>query len=125
MATTRLQEVTKCVTPPIDSQQNTQNADKLYIVVLSSLDSGQKMAQACHAMATFALEHPEVTRHWHDTSNTIAVLEHHDLQERVASLEKKGRTLVRFHEPDMDNVLTAFCAEPASKYQLSHLRLAR
>lgn len=100
------------------------NLDRLYIVVLTSLTPIQKGVQACHAISTFALEHPETTKRWHSTSNTLVMLEHDDLHERAAALEKKGRAVVRFHEPDMGNLLTAICTEPSSKYQLSHLRLA-
>lgn len=48
---------------------------KLYLVVLKSLSTGMKAAQACHAMFAFTQTYPEATERWrHD--NNIVVLEH-------------------------------------------------
>lgn len=51
-------------------------AEKVYIIVLGSLTSGQKMAQACHAITAFTFAHPEKARDWFENSNNIVVLEH-------------------------------------------------
>ena len=50
--------------------------DKLYIIVLKSLSSGLKAAQACHAITAFTFAHPEKARDWFENSNNIVVLEH-------------------------------------------------
>lgn len=50
--------------------------DKLYIIVLKSLSSGLKAAQACHAARAFQEEHTAIEADWYRTSNNIVVLEH-------------------------------------------------
>ena len=45
-------------------------ADRLYILVDERLSSGQKMSQACHAVAQFMLEHPG---EWNN--DTIVILD--------------------------------------------------
>lgn len=39
--------------------------EKLYIIVRGDLPAGAQCAQACHAISTFAAEHPEVHLSWH------------------------------------------------------------
>lgn len=97
--------------------------DKLYIIVLKSLSTGLKAAQACHALHAFTQTYPDITRAW-EADNNIVVLEHDDLLTTAEMLEGLGHSLVRFHEPDMDDALTAICVEPAAKKRLSGLRLA-
>lgn len=96
---------------------------KLYIVVSNSLSAGLKCAQACHAMHAFTLAHPDATREW-EAHNNIVVLEHGDIPGTADMLEALGLRLSRFHEPDLDDALTAICVEPAGGRQLSTLRLA-
>ena len=96
---------------------------KMYIIVLKSLSSGLKAAQACHALHLFTLSFPDITRAW-EVDNNIVVLEHDDLLTTAEMLEGLGHSLVRFHEPDLDDALTAICVEPAAKKQLSGLKLA-
>ena len=50
--------------------------DKLYIVVDSALEPGPKVAQACHALAEYLFLFPEKARTWHESSNTLVILEH-------------------------------------------------
>lgn len=97
---------------------------KLYIVVLKSLSVGLKAAQACHAMHAFTLAYPEKCAAWHEQSSNIVVLEQEDIGSTADLLEAHGLALVRFHEPDMDDVLTAFCVEPAAKRLVRDLSLA-
>ena len=97
---------------------------KLYLVVLRSMSAGLKAAQACHALHAFTSAYPEVVRIW-EQENNIVVLDDRDPETTVGDLERRGFAVARFHEPDLDNVLTAFCAEPAAGRWLSSLPLAR
>jgi hypothetical protein len=38
---------------------------KLYIITRRDLSAGAQCAQACHALSTFAREHPEAHKSWH------------------------------------------------------------
>ena len=96
---------------------------KLYLIVMRSLSAGMKAAQACHAMHAFTQAHPAITAEW-QRDNNIVVLEHDNIAERAEDLERRGYTLVRFHEPDLDDALTAICVEPAAWRHVSSLRLA-
>jgi hypothetical protein len=98
--------------------------DKLYIIVDSSLSPGLKMAQGIHASKLFEREYPELEQQWYEESNNIVVLEHEDLVDVARELEQLGYKLSRFHEPDLDDALTAVCAEPKAWRVLSNIRLA-
>jgi len=97
---------------------------KLYIILNKALDAGLKMAQACHALRTFIDEYPEQDQDWHANSNNIVVLHHEDLPGEAERLERLGLGLSRFHEPDLDDELTAICVEPNDGRHLSNLQLA-
>ena len=98
--------------------------DKIFIIVDQSLSTGLKMAQACHALRLFQEEHTDIDRHWYDTSNNIVVLEHDDPTGVAKDLDDLGIKLVRFHEPDLNDLLTAICVEPKAWRYLSNIRLA-
>ena len=83
---------------------------KLYIIVSAALGAGLKCAQACHALRSFVAEHSEIEREWHDNHNNIVVLQHDDVSSLAERLEAQGFKLSRFHEPDLNNELTAICA---------------
>ena len=97
---------------------------KLYIVVDRALSAGMKAAQACHAMAAWHLCHPEWTREWMNTSNTLVVLQHPELPTLDALLAERGLLRVRVEEPDLDGRLTAVCVEPRARRELAGLELA-
>lgn len=97
---------------------------KLYIVVLRSLSTGLKAAQACHAMRAFIAAYPEIDADWYQNSNNIVVLEHDDLLGTANLLEGLGLSVARFHEPDRDDELTALCVEPAGARELRRYPLA-
>ena len=97
---------------------------KLYIIVLKTLSSGLKCAQACHALRAFTQAYPELDKEWYETSNNIVVLEHEDMNGTANLLEAHGLAVARFQEPDMDGALTAICVEPRGARRLSNLRLA-
>lgn len=96
---------------------------KLYIIVKQSLSTGLKCAQACHAMHAFTQAYPDLTEAW-EPSNNVVVLQEEDVQGLAQRLEHEGFTLIRFHEPDMDDTLTAICVEPSARKSLARLKLA-
>lgn len=98
---------------------------KLYIVLASKLSAGLKIAQACHAMRQFVGEHPILERFWFQESNNIVCLQTDDIRGLADGLEADGIRLSRFHEPDMDDELTAIAVEPMAWKRLSSLPLAR
>lgn len=98
---------------------------KLYVIVQTVLDAGLKAAQAIHAFRAFQDDHPEVEADWHANANNIVVLQADELPSLADQLEARGFRLARFHEPDLDDQLTAVCVEPNAWRQLSSLPLAR
>lgn len=89
---------------------------------------GYQAAQSLHAMTEFFLEHPDVTKDWHDNSNYIAVLAV-DNEEKLIKLYQKAKArgvkCSCFYEPDMDDQLTAIVLEPGldSKRLSGHIKL--
>lgn len=47
---------------------------KLFLVTRSDLSPAKQAIQAAHALQEFNLDHPEVAKDWHKTSNHLAVL---------------------------------------------------
>lgn len=97
---------------------------KIYIILLASLDAGLKMAQACHALREFQEAHPAVELDWYTHHKNVAILEWPDLSDTQAMLETHHLRFTSWHEPDLDNALTAICAEPASRKALARYPLA-
>ena len=108
----------------MSNNHNITKTSKLYVVVDEGLTPGLKIAQGGHALCAFESEHPEVYRDWHDNSNNLVCLQSGDLGTLAASLEEKGFKVSRFHEPDLDDRMTAFSVEPAAGRYLSSLPLA-
>lgn len=98
--------------------------DKLFVIVDARLRSGLKMAQACHAMRLFADEHAELERRWYTESSNIVILEHDELVGIARDLGSLGYAISHFHEPDLDDALTAVCVEPRAGRHLSTMKLA-
>lgn len=99
-------------------------ASKLYIVVLRSLSTGLKCAQACHALRAFVGEYPEIDADWYATSNNIVVLQADDLPTLADRMDALGLAVARFHEPDRGDELTALCVEPGGAHTLRRYPLA-
>jgi hypothetical protein len=97
---------------------------KLFVIVSAALNAGLKAAQGIHAFRAFQNDHPEVEQNWHTNHNNIVVLQDDDIPSLAARLEAKGFRISRFHEPDLDDELTAITAEPGAWKQLSSLPLA-
>lgn len=100
------------------------SASKLYVIVKNTLSAGLKAAQACHALKAFGIAYPDIDREWYEASNNIVVLEHDDLPTLADRLTNHGFALARFHEPDQNGALTAFCVEPEARRKVSALSLA-
>ena len=74
--------------------------------------------QAAHAVADFIITNPEVSREWHDTSNYLIILSvstESELQRTAQTLKAADLTFSPFHEPDINNQLTAIAIEPSDK----------
>ena len=90
--------------------------EKLFIVTRKDLEPGDLLAQTAHAVAEFAKEHRALFERWHDVSNTIIVKVADDELELKKLLHRaidRDIRFSRFHEPDMDDALTALAFEPA------------
>lgn len=102
---------------------------KLYLITRRDLEPGAQAAQLTHVMTEFCLEHPEITKTWHDTSNTVVLLSVTNEQE-LMKLKNKAHKLdiicSSFREPDLDDQLTAIVLEPTenSKMLCKNLPLA-
>jgi hypothetical protein len=96
---------------------------KLYIIVRSSLAAGLYAAQAVHAFWSFVQAYPKKTEAW-AVDNNVIILQHDDLPNLADLLERAGLSLARFHEPDLNDELTAICVEPAARKHVSDLALA-
>ncbi len=73
------------------------------------------------------MTHPGVVENWHTTSNTLillAVTDEEELGWLCAHARAAGLRVVRFHEPDLDDSLTAAALEPAAYGLVAHLPLA-
>lgn len=92
-----------------------------------------------HAALDFTFEHPAVARQWHQESNTLVVLavpDEHALADLIADIDcgdwRYRRTkpdgspylFTAFHEPDLDDALTAVAIEPDGHHLVRKLPLA-
>lgn len=98
---------------------------KLYIVVHAALSVGMKIAQGCHALRAFVEAQPALDREWFTTANNIVVLQNDDIPSLAERLKAAGFIVAAFHEPDLDDQMTAIAVEPSAWRLLSSLPLAR
>jgi hypothetical protein len=98
---------------------------KLFVVVNAALNAGLKCAQGIHAFRAFCGDYPHLEEYWHREHNNIVVLQDDDIPSLAERLEAAGLRISRFTEPDLDDQLTAICAEPGAWKQLSNVPLAR
>lgn len=85
----------------------------MYIIVRHDLKSkGYQAAQSGHALAQYMMEHkPHENGHWeNDYLIFLETKTIHCLDRLMYKLEKNGFSYSKFHEPDMDNELTAIAA---------------
>lgn len=66
--------------------------------------------QSSHALIDFVMKYPAESHSWHKDSNYLCQLSienEHELEQLAIKCEQRGLKVVRFHEPDLDNQLTA------------------
>ena len=88
---------------------------KLYVVTRRDLSPGAQAVQSGHALVEFGLDHLDIFEDWNETSNYLIYLAVEDEVELYALREAalyKDIFVSSFHEPDMNNSLTAVCFEP-------------
>lgn len=91
---------------------------KLYVITRDDLSPAQQAVQSAHAVADFIISNPEVSKFWHDTSNYLIILSvptEFELQRTAQTLKAADLTFSPFHEPDIDNQLTAIAIEPSDR----------
>ena len=74
-----------------------------------------QLAQSLHVSLEFFYKYPDITKNWIHNSNYLICLSVKDMGELIALASKaKERNIlyVEFHEPDLNNELTALCFEP-------------
>jgi len=101
-------------------------ARKLYIVVREDIPYGSPCAQVAHALTEFSIKYPADFRDWYVASNTIAVLQVPTMLDLAKLCERAEFESVRkaeFHEPDLNNELTAVAFEPSENTRLMLKRL--
>jgi peptidyl-tRNA hydrolase len=87
----------------------------LYVITRQDLSPGYQATQAAHAALAFSVEHPGLTRRWHDESNYLIVLAAPDEPSLLALLqraESQGLRTTLFTEPDLNDEATALVIEP-------------
>lgn len=92
--------------------------DRLYAIARADLPVGLRTAQVGHALIGWTLEHgtpPE----------NLVVLQVPDEDALRAILGRLDGRTVAFHEPDLDDALTAIAAGPETWRALSSLPLLR
>lgn len=96
-------------------------ARKLYLVVREDLPPGRSYAQVAHALTEYAIKYPACFQAWYEASNTIAVLQVPSMEELAKLCERADFESVQkaeFHEPDLNNELTAVAFEPCEQSRL-------
>jgi len=99
----------------------------LYLVTRADLAPGTQACQAAHSAFDFAVAFPELTRSWHDASNTLVILAVRDELELAwlcQDAAAAGFRLAQVHEPDLAGALTAAALEPSAARLVGRLRLA-
>lgn len=98
------------------------------MVTRQDLSLPYQAVQSGHASVDFQYEHPEIAKDWQQNSNYLIFLSvesEHRLERLASKAESKGILITRFHEPDINNELTAVAFEPSDKSKriLSNVKL--
>jgi peptidyl-tRNA hydrolase len=101
----------------------------MYVVVRRDMPVGLQMAQACHAAFLFAQTYAHQTLDWHRHSQYLVIVSVPDEVELMRLGLEASRRKIRtswWHEPDLDDDLTAIVFEPtlASARLCANLPLA-
>lgn len=84
-------------------------------------------AQLGHAFVSYVLARPRETARWHTESNNLVCLSVPDeaaLVALAAAIAAKGLPVVCFHEPDLNDALTAVAVSSEAQPLLASLPLA-
>ena len=87
---------------------------KLYVTVRKDLTHSQRAVQAGHALAEYLLHSPNF-RWKNETLIYLGVKGLRQLENLKRKLELQGVPYVEFHEPDMNNEVTAIASDQDSK----------
>lgn len=74
--------------------------------------------QCTHAAIEFIMKYPGESHEWYTQSNylcQLSVENEQELEQLALKAESKGIKVVRFHEPDLNNELTAITLEPSDE----------
>jgi peptidyl-tRNA hydrolase len=89
---------------------------KLYIVTRADLSPGQQATQSAHAAFEYAMAHTLATREWFDKSTYLVLLSVPDKESLYElSYEFDGMYHSVWHEPDMNDEMTAIAIGPSDK----------
>ena len=102
---------------------------KLITVVRRDLPIGSQIAQVAHSVADFAYHLPVFFKDWREKSNykiCLSAADENQLTKTFEKLKQKGAPVVAFHEPDLNNEMTAitFYGTPQYRKYTSYLPLA-
>lgn len=102
---------------------------KLYAVVREDLPEGLRAAQMAHAVAGIVQTMPTPTLEWQTSDNHLIVLGVRNegrLHEVVNTLSRESVPHFLWHEPDLDDSLTAIASlpDPTRNDLFAHLPLA-
>ena len=91
--------------------------DRLYIAVRADLPAGLQIAQAAHAAFTFAHDHHDLTRVWHEQSQYLVIVAVPDevaLRDLAATAADRDIPSVLWVEPDLGGAATALALAPGA-----------
>ena len=109
--------------------KETQINEKLVTITRQDLPAGYQLCQTGHAIADFAHELPQFFKSWKENSNyliSLATQDEQSLQNIYEKLRQRGAPIIAFHEPDIQDQLTAICFYGLPHYRriVSYLPLA-
>lgn len=81
--------------------------ERLYTIVRNDFSIGYQAAQSGHAVAQWLLDNPNQT--WNN--NYLIMLQCNNIKKWVYKLEHLNIPFTKFHEPDLDNELTAIAVQ--------------
>lgn len=93
-------------------------ADRLYAIARADLAVGLRTAQVGHALIHWALEHG-------CPPDNLVILQVPDLDALHRCRDRLAGRVVSFHEPDLEDELTAVAAGPECWRELSSLPLLK
>lgn len=101
--------------------------EKLYVIVRSDMPAGDQLAQSCHAVAEFGVLCPERFTAWAKAQRNLVVLQAPSktaLDIVRMQIIDEGHEVASFHEPDMQDELTAIAFGAEAARLVSQLPLA-